>query len=384
MRGLALALMLVAGAAQAADWPMPGQAELTADEAGQGLRLATGAWTGTALPLRRAEGAARHRAWRITGDGGLRPVDLVELARRQLVAQGYEILYECDAPDCGGFDFRFALPLVAEPAMHVDLGRYRYLAAVRDGQAVAIWGSRGPEAGFVQVSEGDGPLTDLGLLPGGVPLAPAALTAPEGAQQAASDAAAPPAPSSAEAGPEPTAAPPAPSATDAATAPTPASGADAGAAPTAAPISPSTSSSAAEADAQSTAAPAREPPPAPTEPGLFPNGALVLDGIDFPPGSRDLANPEAPILARLAAWLTENPARRLVLVGHSDGAGGLAGNIAVSKARADSVRRALIEAHGADPARITAEGAGWLAPRAPETTEAGRAANRRVEAIPRE
>lgn len=326
MRGLALALMLVAGAAQAADWPMPGQAELTADEAGQGLRLAAGAWTGTALPLRRAEGAARHRAWRITGDGGLRPVDLVELARRQLVAQGYEILYECDAPDCGGFDFRFALPVVAEPAMHVDLGRYRYLAAVKDGQAVAIWGSRGPEAGFVQVSEGDGPLTDLGLLPGGVPLAPVALPAAEGAAQAAAD---------------PAAAAPAAESTD-------------------------------------------EPAPAPTEPGLFPHGALVLDGIDFPSGSRDLANPEAPILARLAAWLAENPARRLVLVGHSDGAGGLAGNIAVSKARADAVRRALIEAHGADPARITAEGAGWLAPRAPETTEAGRALNRRVEAIPRE
>lgn len=315
---LAAAMMLWATAAQAGDLPLPGQAELTADSAEPALRVATGPWAPEGVPGLMAEGASRHRAWRITGDGGLRPVDLMALPRQALIEQGFDILYECADHDCGGFDFRFALPVVAEPGMHVDLGRYRYLAARQGDRLVAVWASRAPAAGFVQLSEAEGPVGPAMVLRGGVPLAPVAI-APEAVKPAATVA----------------------------------------------------------------ADPAPADPPTQGEAPLFAQGAEVLTGVDFAPGARDLTDPAAPILARLAAWLAEDPARGLVLVGHTDAEGGLVGNIAVSRARAETVRRHLIKDHGADPARITAEGAGWLAPRASNATEAGRAANRRVEALPR-
>ena len=45
------------------------------------------------------------------------------------------------------------------------------------------------------------------------------------------------------------------------------------------------------------------------------------------------------------------------------------------------MRARLISEYGIDPARIEAEGMGYLAPVASNLTEAGRQANRRVEAI---
>ncbi len=45
------------------------------------------------------------------------------------------------------------------------------------------------------------------------------------------------------------------------------------------------------------------------------------------------------------------------------------------------MRAYLIEALGADPAQIDAEGIGYLAPRASNSTTAGREANRRVEVV---
>jgi OOP family OmpA-OmpF porin len=45
------------------------------------------------------------------------------------------------------------------------------------------------------------------------------------------------------------------------------------------------------------------------------------------------------------------------------------------------VRDRLVAEHGIAPERLSAEGVGWLAPRATNATEAGREANRRVEAV---
>jgi outer membrane protein OmpA-like peptidoglycan-associated protein len=69
------------------------------------------------------------------------------------------------------------------------------------------------------------------------------------------------------------------------------------------------------------------------------------------------------------------------LVGHTDSVGGLSGNIALSKRRAQSVRQRLIDTHGVDPSRLDAEGMGYLSPAASHLTPEGREANRRVEVI---
>jgi OmpA-OmpF porin, OOP family len=68
------------------------------------------------------------------------------------------------------------------------------------------------------------------------------------------------------------------------------------------------------------------------------------------------------------------------VAGYGDAAGSHSYNRELSLARADSVRDAL-EVYGVDPARIRAEGRGEAEPRASNDSEAGRAANRRVEIL---
>ncbi|SIS58152.1 OmpA-OmpF porin, OOP family [Roseivivax lentus] len=109
-------------------------------------------------------------------------------------------------------------------------------------------------------------------------------------------------------------------------------------------------------------------------------GALILSGVDFASGAASLGDGPFPMLDALVDYLAENPDRRLLLVGHTDATGSLAGNRALSQRRAGIVA-AYLRAAGADPDRITAEGAGFLAPIASNLTEAGRRANRRVEAV---
>jgi outer membrane protein OmpA-like peptidoglycan-associated protein len=69
------------------------------------------------------------------------------------------------------------------------------------------------------------------------------------------------------------------------------------------------------------------------------------------------------------------------LVGHTDASGSLAANIAVSERRAEAVAQVLIDRYGVDRDRVTAEGVGFLAPRATNQTEEGRQKNRRVEVV---
>ncbi|MGR3467614.1 MAG: OmpA family protein [Shimia sp.] len=110
-------------------------------------------------------------------------------------------------------------------------------------------------------------------------------------------------------------------------------------------------------------------------------GRVVLEDLRFERGRAALGDGPFASLASLAQYLRSFPQRDIALVGHTDSEGSLDGNIALSKARASAVRAALIERHGATAGQIRAEGMGYLAPRASNLTEAGRALNRRVEVI---
>ena len=110
-------------------------------------------------------------------------------------------------------------------------------------------------------------------------------------------------------------------------------------------------------------------------------GRAPLDDLAFPTGSSSLADGDFASLKSLAEYLADNPARQVVLVGHSDTAGGLALNVPLSQRRAASVRQRLITTYGVPARQITAEGIGFLAPRTTNTTEEGRRANRRVEVV---
>lgn len=113
--------------------------------------LPTAVFNGVSVPSRVVEGALDQRAIRLAAP------DLTTLAvmaplRDQVRAAGYEVIFECEARGCGGFDFRFGTDVMPEPDMHVDLGDFRFLSAVRGDEAVSILTSRSASTAYVQIT----------------------------------------------------------------------------------------------------------------------------------------------------------------------------------------------------------------------------------------
>ncbi len=155
---LALYLSLMASTAPfaAAALTPAGEARVTGErrEGVARVELPIGAWSGGVMPTETASGSVTHTAWRIA-DRAQSPLELIDPLIEELAAAGYETLFECADLACGGFDFRFALDVLPEPAMHVDLGDFHWLTARKPGETpelVAILASRSANAGFVHVT----------------------------------------------------------------------------------------------------------------------------------------------------------------------------------------------------------------------------------------
>ena len=112
-------------------------------------------------------------------------------------------------------------------------------------------------------------------------------------------------------------------------------------------------------------------------------GRVSLYGIYFDTNKADIKPASKPALGEISKLLKKQPALNLHVVGHTDNVGGYAFNMALSKRRADAVVAALQKEYAIPASRLTANGVGNLAPVASNTTEAGRAKNRRVELVPR-
>ena len=85
-------------------------------------------------------------------------------------------------------------------------------------------------------------------------------------------------------------------------------------------------------------------------------------------------------MAESVKLLQANPALQLAVEGHTDNAGTPAHNQQLSEARAQSVVASLTQA-GIAASRLQAAGFGQTKPLAENTTEAGKAKNRRVELV---
>lgn len=110
-------------------------------------------------------------------------------------------------------------------------------------------------------------------------------------------------------------------------------------------------------------------------------GHASLNDLYFEIGSSKLGADKFTSLAGLADYLTKNPDRTVVLVGHTDADGALDSNIALSRRRAAAVVTWLIRKYDIPADQISADGVGYLAPRTSNLTNEGRTRNRRVEAI---
>lgn len=82
----------------------------------------------------------------------------------------------------------------------------------------------------------------------------------------------------------------------------------------------------------------------------------------------------------LAASLNKYPGTNIQVIGHTDNVGSAAYNQTLSEKRAGAVK-AYAQSQGVPPARLITVGKGMAEPIADNTTDAGRAENRRVEIV---
>lgn len=113
---------------------------------------------------------------------------------------------------------------------------------------------------------------------------------------------------------------------------------------------------------------------------LSTDGKIVTYAITFETGKADL-KPESEVeINRVAKLMKEHADLQFEVQGHCDNTGSNAVNDPLSQRRADAIVAALVK-QGIDPSRLTAVGKGSHSPIAPNTTDEGRAKNRRVEFV---
>ncbi len=145
IRICAAILALAGGAAQAQTLNFPSNASLQAEvvRPADSYILPLGIWDRGEMPTQTVEG-------RVT------TLQLVRPLREQLRNDRYRIIFECQTEACGGFDFRFGVETLPPPAMRINIGDFRFLAAERTGadgpEYMTLFVSRTAGAGFVQVT----------------------------------------------------------------------------------------------------------------------------------------------------------------------------------------------------------------------------------------
>jgi len=109
----------------------------------------------------------------------------------------------------------------------------------------------------------------------------------------------------------------------------------------------------------------------------------IPNDVSFDTNSAAIKPQMRGVLEPFANSLRDDPNARLTIVGHADSTGSDSTNNALSIDRAQSVRD-FLASRGVSPARIETAGRGEREPVADNSSEAGRAKNRRVEIYLRE
>jgi outer membrane protein OmpA-like peptidoglycan-associated protein len=112
---------------------------------------------------------------------------------------------------------------------------------------------------------------------------------------------------------------------------------------------------------------------------LLSTGLLLLDAVYFESNKTQISINSFPYLNIIGKMLTKYPKLQIEVSGHTDNIGKYDKNIALSQARAEAVRRYLIQVAPELLTRISARGYGPTQPKAPNTSAEGRKMNRRTE-----
>ena len=118
------------------------------------------------------------------------------------------------------------------------------------------------------------------------------------------------------------------------------------------------------------------------EKAIAETGKFVTNNILFETGKATLKPESMEEIQRVADYMKKVPSARFEVQGHTDNQGSDAVNDPLSQQRAEAVVKAL-EGMGVDPFNLRPVGKGSHEPVADNSTDAGRAQNRRVEFIKR-
>ncbi|MBQ0937419.1 OmpA family protein [Ideonella paludis] len=108
------------------------------------------------------------------------------------------------------------------------------------------------------------------------------------------------------------------------------------------------------------------------------DAALANRIVEFEPSSATLTATGQAVLDQLAPVLLQLSGRKFEVIGHTDALGARAANVALSAARAETVK-AYLAKKGVPEANITTSGVGPDRPVADNNLAEGRARNRRIE-----
>lgn len=137
-------------------------------------------------------------------------------------------------------------------------------------------------------------------------------------------------------------------------------------------------------------APAPAPIPSPAPPPVAPEKPVVKEkvtitlNIEFDTAKAVIKKKYEADIKKVADFMKVHPETNVVVEGHTDNVDrhhDPSRNIKLSQARADNVRKYLIEQFGIDASRVSAVGYGPEKPVAGNDTKEGRKKNRRIEAV---
>jgi outer membrane protein OmpA-like peptidoglycan-associated protein len=110
-------------------------------------------------------------------------------------------------------------------------------------------------------------------------------------------------------------------------------------------------------------------------------GSVALHNIQFDTGKATITSASSSALAPVGELLKSDTSLTLEIQGHTDNVGAAAANLKLSQDRAAAVKAYLVQNFGIAADRLTTAGFGDTKPIADNTSDAGRAQNRRVELV---
>lgn len=110
------------------------------------------------------------------------------------------------------------------------------------------------------------------------------------------------------------------------------------------------------------------------------NGRVAVYGINFDTGKAAILPGSEQVLGEIVKLMQNSPDLKLRVEGHTDNQGNAVANQTLSEKRAQAVV-AWLSAHGIGASRLAAKGFGQTQPVADNSTDEGRAKNRRVELV---